>query len=84
LHNHLVRERPKIVSKLYEQFAKFSKLEILHFGKLEQQRKASKPDEATRPHYNDNQRSYPGHVHIIDSDDCGPPENWEKNFGPSA
>jgi hypothetical protein len=25
LHSHLVRERPKIVSELYEQFAKFSK-----------------------------------------------------------
>jgi hypothetical protein len=54
LHNHLVSEWPKIVLELYEQFAKFSKLEIQHFRKLEQQRKVSKPDEATRPHYNDN------------------------------
>jgi hypothetical protein len=36
LHSHLVRERPKIVLKLYEQFAKFSKSEIQHFHKLEQ------------------------------------------------
>jgi hypothetical protein len=28
LHSHLVRERPKIVSELYEQFAKFTKSEI--------------------------------------------------------
>jgi hypothetical protein len=28
LHNHLVRDRPKIVSELYELFAKFSKLEV--------------------------------------------------------
>jgi hypothetical protein len=47
LHSHLVRERPKIVVDLYENFAKFSKLEILHFCKLEQQRKAPKHDEAS-------------------------------------
>jgi hypothetical protein len=35
LHSHLVRERSKIVSKLYEQFMKFSKSEIQHFRKLE-------------------------------------------------
>jgi hypothetical protein len=35
LHSHLVRERPKILSELYEQFAKFSKLEVQHFHKLE-------------------------------------------------
>jgi hypothetical protein len=27
-HSHLVRERPKIVPELYEQFTKFSKFEI--------------------------------------------------------
>jgi hypothetical protein len=37
LHNHLVRERPKIVSELYDKFAKFSKSKIQHFRKLEQQ-----------------------------------------------
>jgi hypothetical protein len=31
LHSHLVRERPKTVSELYEQFTKFSKSEIQHF-----------------------------------------------------
>jgi hypothetical protein len=42
LHNHLVRERPKTVQELYENFEKFSKSEVLHFRKLEQQRKAPK------------------------------------------
>jgi hypothetical protein len=84
LHNHLVREWPKIVPELYEQFTKFSKLEVQHFRKLEQQRKVAKLDEAPRPHYSDNQRNYPKPVHSIDSDGYRPPENWKKNFrGPS-
>jgi hypothetical protein len=49
LHSHLAREQPKIVSELYDQFAKFSKSEIQHFCKLEQQRKVPKSDEAPRP-----------------------------------
>jgi hypothetical protein len=53
LHSHLVREWPKIVPELYEQFTKFSKSEVQYFYKLEQQRKTSKPDEAPMPpHYN--------------------------------
>jgi hypothetical protein len=84
LHSHLVRERPKTVSELYEQYTKFSKSEILHFCKLEQQRKVSKLDKGTRLCYNDNQRSYPRPMHNIDSDGCGPPENQEKNFGLSS
>jgi hypothetical protein len=68
------------VSELYEQFTKFRKFEIQHFRKLEQQRKVSKPEEAPRPCYNKNQRSYPKSVHNIDFDGCGPPENWEKIF----
>jgi hypothetical protein len=36
LHSHLVRERPKTVPELYNQFAKFSKSEIQHFHKLDQ------------------------------------------------
>jgi hypothetical protein len=44
LHNHLVVERPKIMSELYKQFAKFSKSKIQHFRKLEQQRKATDGD----------------------------------------
>jgi hypothetical protein len=81
LHSHVVRERLKTVPKLYEQFAKFSKYEIQHFRKLEQQRNITKPDEAPRPRYNENQRSYPKPMHSIDSNGCGPSENWEKNFG---
>jgi hypothetical protein len=75
LHSHLVREQPKTVSELYEQFTKFSKSEIQHFRKLEQQRKTSKPDEAPRPRHNESQHNYPKHVHNIDSDGCGTPEN---------
>jgi hypothetical protein len=52
LHNHLAREWPKIVAAFYE---KFSKSEVQHFHKLEQQRKTHKHDEALRPaRYNDN------------------------------
>jgi UDP-2,3-diacylglucosamine pyrophosphatase LpxH len=55
LHSRLVRERPKTIPELYEQFAKFSKSKVSHFRKLEQQRKAPKNDEASRPtRYNDN------------------------------
>jgi hypothetical protein len=71
LHNHLVKERPKTVSELYEQFTKFSKLEIQHFRKLEQQRKISKPGEAPSPRNNENQHNHRtigrrimGHPHI--------------------
>jgi hypothetical protein len=67
--------------ELYEQFMKFSKFEIQHFCKFEQQRKISKPDEAPRPRYTENQHSYPKPVHNINFDGCGPPENWEKNYG---
>jgi hypothetical protein len=73
----------KTVPELYKQFAKFSKMEVSYFHKLVQQRKAPKNDEASRPaRYNDNQCGYPKLVHNIDSDGCGPPEDWEKNFGP--
>jgi hypothetical protein len=36
LHSQLVREQLKIVVELYEDFAKCSKLVVLHFRKLEQ------------------------------------------------
>jgi hypothetical protein len=81
LHSHLVRERSKTLPELYEQFTKFSKSEVQHFHKLKQQRKIAKPDEALRPRYNDNQRSYLKIVHNIDLVGGGPPENWEKNLG---
>jgi hypothetical protein len=75
LHRHLVRERPKTVSKLYDQFAKFSKSEIQHFSKLEQQRKVAKPNEASRARYGDNHHSYPKPVHNIGPDNGGASEN---------
>jgi hypothetical protein len=81
LHSNLVRERPKTVPGLYEQFAKFSKSKIQHFHKLEQQRKVSKADKAPKPRHNESQRTYPKPMHNINSDGCGPPENWEKNYG---
>jgi hypothetical protein len=83
LHSHFVRERPKIVAELYEEFTKFSKSEMLHFCELEQQRKTTKHDEAPRPPCcSDNQCNYPKQENSIDSDGCEPLENWEKNFGP--
>jgi hypothetical protein len=48
LHNHLVLERPKTVVELYEDFAKFSKLEVLHFRKLGQQRKSPMHDKSLK------------------------------------
>jgi hypothetical protein len=66
LHSHLVREQPKTALELHEQFTKFSKSEVQHFRKLEQHRKVAKPDEAPRPRYSDNQRSYPKLVRSID------------------
>jgi hypothetical protein len=49
---------------------------------LEQERKEPKNDEALRPtRYNNSRQHYTKHVNSIDFDSCGPPENWEKNFG---
>jgi hypothetical protein len=84
LYSHLVRERPKIVLELYKQFAKFSKYEIQHFRKIEQQRKTSRPNEVQKSHQNKIQYNYPKPVHSIDSDGRRPPENWEKNYGTSS
>jgi hypothetical protein len=36
LHNYLVREYLRMLEELYDNFHKFSKLEVLHFHKLEQ------------------------------------------------
>jgi hypothetical protein len=75
LHSHLVREQLKTVMELYDQFAKFSKSEVQHFRKLEQQWKAAKPDEAPRARYDNNQCNYLRLVQRIDSDGCGPSVN---------
>jgi hypothetical protein len=82
LRSHLVRDKLKIVPEFYEKLAISSKSEVQHFCKLEHQRKTPKQDDAARSRYNDNKRNYPKPVHIIDSDGCEPPENWEKNFVP--
>jgi hypothetical protein len=79
LHSHLVREQPKTVPEFYDQFAKFSKSEVQHFCKLEQQRKVPKSDEAPKSPYDDNQCNYPRPVHNISPDGGLPPENWGKN-----
>jgi hypothetical protein len=80
LHSHLVRERPQTVLELYDKFVKFSKLEIQHFRKLEQQRKVAKPDEGSRARYSDNHRSYPKPVHNIGPDSGGASENQNKSY----
>jgi UDP-2,3-diacylglucosamine pyrophosphatase LpxH len=75
LHSHLVREQPKTVLELYDQFEKFRKLEIQHFHKLEQQWKLVKLDEAPRVRYSNNHRNYPKPVHNISSDGGGSSES---------
>jgi hypothetical protein len=75
LHSHLVRERPKIVPELYDQFAKFSKSEIQHFRRLEQQWKVAKPDKASGARYGDNHLNYPKLVYNISSNRDGTSEN---------
>jgi hypothetical protein len=80
LHSHLVSEQPKIVLELYDHFAKFSKSEIQHFHKLEQQQKVVKPDEAPRVHYGDSHHNYLKPVHNIGSNGGGLLESWIKNY----
>jgi hypothetical protein len=89
LHSHLVREHPKTLEELYDDFQKFSRSEVLHFCKLDQQRKVPKESESSRPtkyiKSKENTMSFDTshkQVHSIDSDGCGPPENWEKNYEP--
>jgi hypothetical protein len=82
LHSHLVRERPKTLDELYEEFRTFNKAEVLHFRKLAQQRKAANENESPRPFkYNKGKDGTPNfdathkQVHSIDLDGCGPLEN---------
>jgi hypothetical protein len=44
-----VRERPKKLGELYDNYQMFSRSEVLHFCKLDQQRKAPKESESSRP-----------------------------------
>jgi hypothetical protein len=62
---------------------------VLHFRKLDQQRKVPKENEASRStKYNKSRESTMSfddvtkQIHSTDSDGCGPLENWEKHFGP--
>jgi hypothetical protein len=73
---------------LYKEFQKFSRA-VLHFRKLAQQRKAANDNE--RPILFNYSKGKEGtssfdaahkQVHSIDSDGCGPLENWEKNYKP--
>jgi hypothetical protein len=80
LHSHLVREWPKTMPELYDQFVKFSKSEIQHFCKLEQQQKVGKPDEAPRPCYSDSHDNYPKPVRNINPDSDGASQNWNKGY----
>jgi hypothetical protein len=34
LHSHLVRERSRTLEELYDEFRKFSRVDVLHFHKL--------------------------------------------------
>jgi hypothetical protein len=54
---------------------------------MDQQRKATSENEGSRPFkYTRNKEGAASfdiarmQVHIIDSDGCGPPKNWDKNF----
>jgi hypothetical protein len=49
LHSHLVRERSKTLEGLYEEFRKFSRSEVSHYCKLDQQRKVTNENECSRP-----------------------------------
>jgi hypothetical protein len=44
-------------------------------------REKPQPDEPLTPRHSESECSYPKLMHIIDSVGCGPPENWEKNYG---
>jgi hypothetical protein len=89
LHSNLVRECPTTLEELYDEFRKFSRVEVLHFRKLGQQRKSTNGSESSRPFkYNKVKEGTTSfgmphmQVHIIGTDRCGPPKNWEKNFRP--
>jgi hypothetical protein len=82
LHSHLIRERPKLLEELYEEFQKFSRAEVLHFHKLGQQRKAAGENKSSRPFKYIKTKEVASsfdvthkQVHSIHSIACGPPEN---------
>jgi hypothetical protein len=74
---------------MLEEFQKFSRLEVSHFRKMDQQRKVTSENEGSRPfkyiRNKERARSFDTthkQVHSINSNGCRPPENWEKNFRP--
>jgi hypothetical protein len=76
-HSYLVRERPRTLKELYDNYRKFNKSKVLHFRKLEQQRKVPKENKASRlTKYNrgrENTMSFDNttkQIHNIDSDGC--------------
>jgi hypothetical protein len=82
LDNYLFREHPRMLEELYDNFRKFNKSEVLHFCKLEQQRKVPKENEASRStKYNRGRESTmkfdnaTKQIHIINSDGYGPLKN---------
>jgi hypothetical protein len=82
-------ERPKSLEELYEEFRKFSRSEVSHYRKLDQQRKTTSKNESSSPFkYNKSKEGVTSfeptrkHVHSIDSDGFRPQENWQKNFRP--
>jgi hypothetical protein len=84
-----VREHSRTLEELYDNFREISGSEVIHFRKLGQQRKSINENESSRPaKYNKSKEGtssfHTSHkqVHSIDSDGCGPSENWEKIFRP--
>jgi hypothetical protein len=89
LHSHLVRECLRTLEELYDEFRKFSRVEVLHFHKLGQQKKSKSENKSSRPFkYSKGKEGTTSfdtprrQVHSIDTDGCRPIENWEKNFRP--
>jgi hypothetical protein len=85
LHSHLVRELPKTLEGLYEEFWKFSRSEVSHYRKLDQQWKVTNENEGSRPFkYSKGKEGATSfnaahkQIHSIDSDGCGPQKIWEK------
>jgi hypothetical protein len=50
LHSYLVREHRRTLEELYDNFHKFSRLEVLLFRKLEQQKKGSQGERSLKTH----------------------------------
>jgi hypothetical protein len=88
LHNYLLQGRPQTLEELYDNFCKFSKSKVLHFHKLERQRKVPKENKASRPtKYSRGRESTMSfdnttkQVHNIDSDGYNPRKSRRKTSG---